>query len=286
MNRQSHAEFWSRYDRVVRPVVERACRKASRLQSEGTMDPGDMSAWVHTRVWRMLEKNTYPTFHDDPTIDEAIDRLLTHAGTLARWSYLALSRKHWRRLEQEAPSDLGRVEHLSVTRRADAEVEHREAIDDALAKVRSALPDSVRQKLAASMQDKGDRKRAALALGVTRREDDRLINQINTGQIKENTVQQMRSRARRHAIEALGQSVRLPVMFLVAASMLFAITPAKGGEQSGGRKGGRGGSAQVVAEGEQSGGRKPGKGMTALTPDTVRPDLFNDEQSGGRGGRP
>ena len=22
MNRQSHAEFWSRYDRVVRPVVE------------------------------------------------------------------------------------------------------------------------------------------------------------------------------------------------------------------------------------------------------------------------
>ncbi len=281
MNARDHAEFWSRYDRVVRPVVERACRRASRLHTEGTMDPADMSAWVHTRVWRMLEKHTYPTFHDDPSVDEAIDRLLTHAGTLARWSYLALSRKHWRRLEQEAPSELGRVEHLSVTRRADAEIEQRETIDDALAKVRSALPESVRQKLAASMQDKSDRKRAALALGATRREDDRLINQVNTGQIKENTVQQMRSRARRHAIEALGHSVRLPLVLVAAASVLFVSAPAEGGEQSGGRKGGRmvapeSVMPELLAKGEQSGGRKPGKGMEAA----------KEEQSGGRGGRP
>lgn len=280
MNPNEHNEFWARYDRVVRPVVERACRRASRLHTEGTMDPADMAAWVHTRVWQMLEKHTYPTFHDDPSTDEAIDRLLTHAGVLARWSYLALSRRHWKRLERESASDLSRVEHLSVTRRADAEIEDREAIDNALDKVRGSLSDSVRAKLAASLQDKSERRRAAVALGATTREDERLIARVDAGLIKDNTVQQMRSRARRHAVEAIGSSVRLPLMLMVAAATMWFATPAEGGEQSGGRKGTR--SAQTVlvrhdlfARGEQSGGRKPG---------TSR--VMPDEQSGGRGGTP
>lgn len=273
MNTTDQTEFWDRYDRVVRPVVERACQRASRLHTEGTMDPADMAAWVHTRVWQMLEKDTFPTFHDQPSVDEAIDRLLTHAGVLARWSYLALSRRHWKRLERESASDLSRVEHLSVSRRADAEIEDREAIDAALDKVRSALPDSVRGKLAASLQDRSERRRAAVAIGATSRDDDRLISQVNAGLIKENTVQQMRSRAKRHAIEAIGSSIRLPLILVVAASMWLTV-PVEGGEQSGGRKGTKLSAQRLVitdlaGKGEQSGGRKPGTNR--------------EEQSGGRG---
>lgn len=282
MNAFDSSLFWERYDREVRPVVERACRRVSRLHAENTMDPGDMASWVHTRVWRMLEKKSFPTFHDDPSVDLAVQRLTTHAPTLARWAYMALARKHWRQMERETPSELGRVERLSVTRRAESEIERREQIDDALAKVRSALPDSVRQKLAASMQDKADRRRAALALGATRREDDRLINQVDAGLVKENTVQQMRSRARRHAADALGASIRLPLMLLAAGAVLFLGTPvAEAGEQSGGRKGGSRGMV-MMSEGEQSGGRK----MTADLGTFHTGIVLRGEQSGGRGGRP
>ncbi len=280
MNTHDHDHFWQRYDQEVRPAVERACRQVSRLHAESTMEPGDMASWVHTRVWRMLEKQAFPTFHDDPSTDLAIERLSNHAPTLARWAYMALARKHWRQMQRETPGELARVEHLSVTRRAETEIEHREAIDDALAKVRAALPDSVRQKLAASMQDKADRRRAALALGVTRREDDRLINQIDAGLIKENTVQQMRSRARRHAADALGASIRLPVMLLVASVMLFSTAPVEAGEQSGGRRGTPSTTAQSVqvSDSEQAGGRTAHRAEPA-------PFLARGEQSGGRGGR-
>jgi hypothetical protein len=280
VNAHDHDQFWQRYDREVRPAVERACRHVSRLHADNTMEPGDMASWVHTRVWRMLEKQAFPTFHDNPSADLAIERLVNHAPTLARWSYMALARKHWRQMEREAPSELGRVEHLSVTRRADADIEHREQIDDALAKVRAALPDSVRQKLAASMQDKADRRRAALALGATRREDDRLINQIDAGLIKENTVQQMRSRARRHAADALGASIRLPLILLAATAILFTAAPAEAGEQSGGRRGGQAIAPPVarslsLAETEQTGGR-------SASPTDL---IARGEQSGGRGGK-
>lgn len=278
MNAHDHDRFWQRYDREVRPAVERACRHASRLHAESTMEPGDMASWVHTRVWRMLGKNAFPTFHDDPSVDLAIERLVNHAPTLARWAYMALARKHWRQMERETPGELARVEHLSVTRRAEAEIEHREQIDDALARVRAALPDSVRSKLAASMQDKADRRRAALALGVTRREDDRLINQVDAGLIKENTVQQMRSRARRHAADALGASIRLPLLLLAAGVMLLAATPAEAGEQSGGRRGGATAQTLPTPDTEQSGGRTADHALPA-------PLLARGEQSGGRGGR-
>lgn len=279
MNTRDHDQFWDRYDREVRPVVERACRRVSHLHAERTMDPGDLAAWVHTRVWRMLEKSSFPTFHDDPGVDQAIERLTVHAPTLARWAYMALARKHWRRMQREAPTELSRVEHLSVTRRSDASIEHRETIDDALAKVRAALPDTVRQKLAASMPDKSDRRRAAMALGVTRREDDRLIARVDAGLIKENTVQQMRSRARRHAADALGASVRLPLIVVAAMAIAFSGVPAEAGEQSGGRKGGSRTCELALGEGEQTGGHLPilNLGSHAL--------WSRGEQSGGRGGK-
>lgn len=281
MNAHDHDRFWQRYDREVRPAVERACRQVSRLHAENTMEPGDMASWVHTRVWRMLEKQAFPTFHDNPSADLAIERLVNHAPTLARWAYMALARKHWRQMEREAPSELARVEHLSVTRRAEAEIEHREQIDDALAKVRAALPDSVRQKLAASMQDKADRRRAALALGATRREDDRLINQIDAGLIKENTVQQMRSRARRHAAEVLGASIRLPLLLLIAGVLILTATPAEAGEQSGGRRGGSLASAPPI----NTTFAQPETGLNQPLSRFSHTLLARGEQSGGRGGK-
>ena len=76
MNAHDHDQFWQRYDREVRPAVERACRQVSRLHADNTMEPGDMASWVHTRVWRMLEKQAFPTFHDNPSADLAIERRL------------------------------------------------------------------------------------------------------------------------------------------------------------------------------------------------------------------
>lgn len=275
MKAAQHSEFWARYDREVRPAVERACRSASRIHTDNTMDPSDMAAWAHTRVWKMLENSTFPTFHDDPSVDEAIERLMTHAGILARWSYLALSRRHWKRLERESSTDLSRVEHLSVAKRADAPLERQEEIQDAISKVRSTLSDSVRQRLAASLQDKSSRRRAALALNVTRREDDRLMNQIDAGVLKENTVQQMRSRARKHATEALGSVIRLPVLILVAMLAIGSATQiGEAGEQSGGRKG-TGMSSQVQTDVAQH-----------VAPSTLRNFVARGEQSGGRGPKP
>lgn len=270
MNAHDRTDFWDRYDREVRPLVEAACRRASRALSDGTMEPGDMASWVHTRVWRMLEKSAFPAFHDDPSVDLAVDRLTTHAPTLARWAYMALSRKHWRRLGRETPSEMDRVERLGATARSTAPLERREQIDDALARVRAALPDAVRQKLAASLPDKSERQRAALALGVTRPEDDRLIERVNAGAVRENTVQQMRSRARRHAAEALGSSIRLPLLALLAGVVAAGAPRAYAGEQSGGRGGtpvaavatphqGACFTQSLLSMGEQTGGRG-GKG--------------------------
>lgn len=274
MKPSEHGAFWAEYDRAVRPAVERACRRVSRLRASGTMEPGDMASWVHTRVWRMLERSAYPAFHDDPSVGEAVARLIAHAPTLARWSYLALSRRHWRSMEREAAVGSERVERLSVTRRAACELERREELDGALEKVREALPLAVRQKLAASMADGTERRRAAMALGVTRAEDEALMDRIDGGGVKENTVQQMRSRARRYAAEALGHAIRLPLMLVVGGVLLLAAAPAEGGEQSGGRKGSSARAALVDpgADAEQTGGRIAGV-------------FTRGEQSGGRGGK-
>lgn len=269
MNAPDRADFWGRYDREVRPRVEAACRRASRALSDGTMEPGDMASWVHTRVWRMLEKNSFPAFHDDPSVDLAIDRLTTHAPTLARWAYMALSRKHWRRLGRETPSETDRVERLGATARAAAPLERREQIDEALARVRAALPDTVRQKLAASLTDKSERHRAALALGATRPEDDRLIERVNAGAVRENTVQQMRSRARRHAADALGASIRLPLLALLVGVVAVSAPRAHAGEQTGGR----GGSPGIAAP------------TPHLGASFTHPVLSMGEQTGGRGGK-
>ena len=95
MNNHDHNQFWDLYEQQARQPIERACRHQSRIKTDSSMDIDDMIAWIDTRVWTMLEKSAYPTFHDDPTPEEAIDRLIRHAPTLARWAYLALCRSHF-----------------------------------------------------------------------------------------------------------------------------------------------------------------------------------------------
>lgn len=266
MRTTDHDRFWQLYEQQARLPIERACRSASRTKTDSTMDIADMIAWVDTRVWTMLEKDAYPTFHDDPTPEQAIERLIKHAPTLARWAYLALCRSHFRRLEQRSGfmSGMSRAERLSMASAVDSKIEKREELDNAISALRKSLSSNEKQKLAASVSEKEDRSRVALILGATRREDDAMIRKVNAETIHTNTVQQMRSRARRRAQEVLDATRRTP-LWLLAGVMILTIglsgSIAEAGEQSGGRKGSMTApqfdAGTMVFRGEQSGGRRP-----------------------------
>ena len=270
MKRQDHDRFWMLYEQQARRPIERACRSASRRRTDGTMDIDDMIAWIDTRIWRMLERDAYPTFHDDPTPEQAIERLINHSATLARWSYLALCRQHFRREQQKSQylGGMSRAERLSMVSAVDTKIEKREELNAALGALRNALSDKDKQKMAASYVEKGDRHRVAMVLGAIRREDDREITKTLAGVVKENTVQQMRSRARKRAQEILSAATKLPLVGMIAvlgAVLASTAAPAEAGEQTGGRKGSR--VVEVgellahrgsVIPGEQTGGRRPG----------------------------
>ena len=130
MKTSEYDQFWLLYDQKVRKPVERACQHASRVKTDSTMDIDDMVAWVDTRVWNMLEKESYPTFHDDPSPEQAIDRLVKHAPTLARWAYLALCRSHFKRLEHRAGyiGGMSRAERLSMASAVDTKITRGELI--------------------------------------------------------------------------------------------------------------------------------------------------------------
>lgn len=267
MKPHDHDLFWQLYDRNARASIERACLHTSRIKSDSTMDVADMVAWIDTRIWTMLEKSAWPTFHDNPTPQEAVDRIVKHASTLARWSYLGLCRSHFRRLENRAEymGGMSRAQRLSMASSTDTTIEKREELDNAIASLRSALSAGDKQKLAASWADKEDRSRVALVLGATRKEDDRMITKVNGNAINDNTVQQMRSRARKRAQEVLNAASKVP-MILIAGVLIVSIglgtSTAKAGEQTGGRKGTARAVSQFVMDsvalpGEQTGGRNP-----------------------------
>jgi hypothetical protein len=265
MRTQDNDQFWALYEERVRQPIERACRHQSRVKTDSTMDIDDMVAWIDTRVWTMLEKNASPTFHDNPTPEQAIDRLVKHAPTLARWAYLALCRSHFRRLEQRSGymSGMSRAERLSMARAVDSKLERREELDNAISALRKSLNANEKQRLAASVQEKEDRSRVALVLGATRREDDAMIRKVNAETVNSNTVQQMRSRARKRAQEILDAARKAP-LWVIASVMILTVSvgssTVKAGEQSGGRKGMMAAQNTTYAQtvdGEQSGGRRP-----------------------------
>lgn len=272
MKPQDYDQFWQLYERKARQPIERACLSTSRTKSDSTMDIADMVAWIDSRVWTMLEKSAWPTFHDDPTPEQAIDRIVKHASILARWAYLGLCRSHFRRLENRANymGGMSRAQRLSMASSVDTKLEQREELDSAISSLRKSLSASDKQKLAASWIDKEDRSRIALVLGATRREDDRLITQVNGQAIAENTVQQMRSRARKRAQEILNAARKLPVVLMGAILLIgIGLSPSsvQAGEQTGGRRTMTAASSRVstvqlartsaVVPGEQTGGRRP-----------------------------
>ncbi|KAA0216245.1 MAG: hypothetical protein DYG94_05595 [Leptolyngbya sp. PLA3] len=287
MTRQQQDEFWRLYELHARGPIEQACRRASRALSESTMDVFDMIAWVDDRVWRMLRHEQAPTFHDCPAPDVAIERLIANARTLARWSYLALSRKHWRRLErrQDIVAAMSRTERLAAVEAQEVPLEKSEELRQKLEKIRDSVSRNVRTRAAASWHDPAERHRIALALGATEPEDTALIEKTMTGEIKTNTVEQMRSRALRRLREVAAEAAKSTACFVAVALVVIGLLTADeafAGEQSGGRGGGKGMIAcQVDADwgslgkDEQS-GRRGSKGMSEA--------LAKGEQSGGRGG--
>lgn len=286
MTRQQQDEFWRLYELRARGPIEQACRRASRSLSESTMDVFDMIAWVDDRVWRMLRHEQAPTFHDNPSPEEAIERVIGHARTLARWSYLALSRKHWRRLErrQDIVAAMTRTERLAAVEAQEVPLEKSEELKQKLEKIRGSVSQSVRSRAAASWHDLAERHRVAMALGATEDEDTALIEKTMSGEIKTNTVEQMRSRALRRLREVAAEAAKSTAGLIIVAVVVVGLLTADevfAGEQSGGRGGGKGMTAacevDTLGKGEQSGGRGGGKGMAS--------DLVvKGEQSGGRGG--
>lgn len=273
MNESMQNEFWALYEQNARHPIEEACRRASRSLSDSTMDVFDMVAWCDDRVWRMLRLDQAPTFHDEPTPEEAIERIVNNARTLARWAYLALSRQHWRRLErtQDVVAALSRTERLASVKAAQVGLEKQEEIQARLAEVRSSVSEKVRRQAAASWKEVAERHRVAEALGATDQEGQELLDKTMNGQVKPNTIEQMRSRSLRRMREVIAESAQSVKALLIVGVALLAL----------------GTSSKAIANGEQSGGRG---GTNMLGVDGAAHALVaavresGGEQSGGRGG--
>jgi hypothetical protein len=259
-------EFWTLYARISQPVIERACRAAARALTDHAMSAEDMMAWVDDRVWRMLREadaveGGWPIFHDQPAPAAAAQRVAEKSKLLARWAYLALSRTTWRRKAREAKylKGMSRVERLAAVEPAEVDFEHFEQVQLDLERIRENVSAKTRANIAASWQDPEDRRRIASALGATDAAAEALIAKADAGQIKANTLDQMRSRGRREVRAALGRNIsRVLALAIGIGAMLLASAPAFAGEQTGGRPGGRPDAAQRDAgqfAGEQTGGR-------------------------------
>jgi len=287
MQADEQDRFWRLYDKNARPAIERACRSLSRSLTDNGMDPDDMIAWADERVWRMLERGRWPTFHDDPSAEVAAGRLAGNARTMARWAYLALSRRHWRRQSREQAhlAGLSRAERLSMVSARD-EGARRADVEEELARLRAAIDRKVRQRLAASWAQTGEKHRIAMALGAIDEEDQALIDKVIDGKVKPNTVQQMRSRSLRRARDVFSDGRGAGAILLAIMASVLVAAPAKAGE-GGERTGGRGGivaptNASIASEGERTGGRKGSMSLGASARASVQPP--DDERTGGRKG--
>jgi hypothetical protein len=281
MNTDLHDQFWMLYNRESRPAIERACRSMSRSRTDGGMDECDMIAWVDDKVWRMLETDAWPAFHDEPTPEIAAQRLREAAGLLARWSYLGLCRTYWRRLRRlprgASEGEVSRVERLACTRSDGQRVEVSEDIAQSLDRIRASISERVRGRVAASWPERSERHRVALLLDASEPDTDALIEQSVGGDMKPNTILQMRSRSRRHICEALRQCASA---ICVAFILLSVSTTRANGEQTGGRKGRIVSPQQTLSPSES--GQRPLESTEFALPSTARTN--GGEQSGGRGG--
>ena len=261
MTEAQQNEFWNHYARIAQPAVERACRSFARALTDNAMSAEDMQAWVDDRVWMMVRRAAWPVFHDNPEPLAAAQRVAEKSKLLARWAYVALCRQTWRRKAREAKliNGMSRSERLAAASSAPADFEAFEEIAMDLERVRTTVNAKVRAQVAASWQDPSERRRVALALDATSPADEALIERVERGEIKPNTLDQMRCRTRKD----IRSTLRPPHagMILMVLSVLVGIlgmTPrVVAGEQTGGRpeRADMGMAQADVARGEQTGGR-------------------------------
>lgn len=269
-NQHELAAFWPLYAKSGQPAIERACRGFSRAMTDNAMSVEDMSAWVDDRVMKMVREGKWPVFHDHPTPAIAAERIVEKSRLLARWAYIALSRQTFRRKAREARhmKEMSRTELLATVSRTDAGLEQLEQVNNSLDKLRASISAKTRLQVAASWPEADERRRVALELGVTDDDAEAMLERVDSGAMKANTLDQMRSRSRREIRGIMGSSpLTIALMVLgVLATVFGSAVPASAGEQTGGRPGGKPsitapsrlvspGSAQ---RGEQTGGR-PGK---------------------------
>jgi len=262
--------FWPLYARRGQPAIERACRGYSRAMTDNAMSVEDMAAWVDDRVMKMVHEGKWPVFHDHPTPEAAAERIVEKARLLARWAYIALSRQTFRRKAREAKhmKEMGRTELLASVSRTDAGMEQLEEVNNSLDRLRASISAKTRLQVAASWTEADERRRVALELGVTDEDADAMLDRVDDGAIKANTLDQMRSRSRREIRGILGASGNraLTIGLLIVGvlmSVFGSVAPAMAGEQTGGRPGGKPSmrsDAIVVhvdsaSRGEQTGGR-------------------------------
>lgn len=237
--------FWSLYEPRVRRAIERACA-AHRQRSGAVVDLDDMVSWAGCRVWKLVQDRPNAILAEGLTPEQAAAKVERAASLLARWAYLAHVRQGCRRLGREqATDDLDAVQRLSVVRASPGAFEQNEAVREGLDAIRRRASTTVRGRLAATWPDADERRRLGAALDAERPEDHELRESITEGSLKENTVQQIRSRSLR-AARALFTDAggRLPGLLpgLLLAAALFATSAGNakandddGGEQTGGK---------------------------------------------------
>ncbi len=258
------AAFWPLYAKVSMPAIERACRGAARSLTDNAMSAEDMQAWVDDRMMRMMREGKWPVFHDHPSPADAAQRTAEKAKLLARWAYIALSRKTFREKARQTAhlKDMSRTERLASVSRTDASIEQMEEVNDSLDRLRKSISVKTRLAVAASWPEADERRRVMMELGVSGEDAEAMMQRVEDGEVKANTLDQMRSRSRREIRGILGNGLGMVVLIVgVLVALMSSASPVMAGEQTGGRPGKKpsldAGAAMVdqAMRGEQTGGR-------------------------------
>jgi hypothetical protein len=235
--------FWALYESDLHREVERACSSHARRLGHA-VDPDDMVSWIDCRVWKLLETAPNPVILEGSTAADAITRVRGALPMLVRWAYLANVRKATRTRTREQGVDQDVIESLGSAKASPAAFEKADTVKAGLDALRSRVSADVRSKLAASWPEANERERIADALDVNDDDDKAAREKVEQGDVKENTVHQMRSRSLKRTRAAFEGSRDaawkfLPMLLIAAIATVVVVSPAMAtdddGEQTGGR---------------------------------------------------
>lgn len=283
-NDRDEAAFWRYYAERAQPSIERACRSSSRSLTDNQMSAEDMMAWVDDRVWRMTREGGKPLLEGVSDPDEAARRVADHAKLLSRWAHMALCRKHFRRkaAEQSFVAGMSRSERLAAASSAPVDFDAGEDLHAELDALRNNVNIRVRQQLAATWPDKAEAHKAAVALGAASDECDAAIAKTQSGEVAVNTIDQLRSRARKEVRNVFSDLRKKGA--LVLALLLGVVVMAQDLATTELASVAFDADAPAISplDAEQTGGRGPrDRDNSPLVAMGVR----NGEQTGGRGNR-